>query len=118
MNPWLGVGTAALGCAALAYRLREPKSTWQKAGERADELLSQTAEHLHSWPAVIADAALGAVSAAFNAKSRQRATNAVADQAADAAERFADAGSRIWRRLQTISKEAGELYPQVRKVIA
>ena len=118
MNPWLGVGTAALGCAALAYRLREPKSTWQRASQRADELLSQTTKHLHSWPGVIAGAALGAVSTAYSAKSRKRGMNSVAYQAADAAERFADAGSRLWRRLQTISKEAGELYPRVRKVIA
>src|SRR5438874_9622955 len=53
INPWLGVGTAALGCAALAYRLREPKSAWQRTGERADELWSRTSKQLRPWAGVI-----------------------------------------------------------------
>jgi hypothetical protein len=118
INPWLGAGTAALGCAALAYRLREPKSTWQRASERADQMLSQTAKQLRPWMGVIASAAISTASTAYNAKSRRRATNSVAGRAANAADRFADAGSRIWRRLQTISGETGKLYPRVRKMIA
>ncbi len=112
VNPWLGIGagTAALGCTALAYRLREPKSAWQKASERADELASQTAKQLRPWLGVIASVAISAVSAAYNGRSRKRAANV--------ADRLADAGSRIRRRLQTISGETGKLYPRVRKLIA
>ncbi len=120
MNPWLGIGagTAALGCAALAYRLKQPKSTWQMASERADELLSETGRQLRPWLGVFAGAAMSAASLAYNAKMRRRATESVADRAADAADRFAAAGSRIWRHIQTISEEAGKLYPSVRKMIA
>lgn len=116
MNPWLGIGAgaAALGCAALVYRIGEPKSTWQRASERADELASQVGKQLRPWRGVIASAAISAVVAAYNAKSRRRATNSVAD----AADRVADAGSRLWRRLQTVSGDAGKLYPRVRKLIA
>ena len=118
MNPWLGAGTAALGCAALAYRLSERKSSWQRVREGADVWLSPTTKRLRPWASVIASAAVSAASAAYNAKSRRRATDLVADGAASAADGFADVGSRIWRRLRTISKEAAELHPRVRKVLA
>lgn len=101
VNPWLGIGTvtAALGCAALAHRMREPKSTWERASERADEVVSHTRKQLKPWLGVITSAAISAASAAYNAKSRRRATNSVADRAANAAYRFVDVGSRIWRRV-------------------
>ena len=120
INPWVGVGatTAALGCAALAHRLREPKSTRQRASERADEFVSQTTKQLRPWLGVIASATLSAASAAYNAKSRRRTTNSLANRASNAAYRFADAGSRIWRRVQTIPGETGKLYPRVRQMIA
>lgn len=108
VNPWLGMGTvtAALGCAALANRMREPKSTWQRASERTNEIVSQTSKQLKPWLGLITSAAISAASAAYNAKSRRRATNPIADRAAKAAYRFVDAGSRIW------------LYPRVRRLIA
>jgi hypothetical protein len=92
-RPWVGIGagTAALGSAALAYRLRRPQSLWQKSGERAEELFSQTGK---------------------------RAAETVTDEAADTADRVARAASSIWRRLQTISAESGKLYGRTRKLIA
>ena len=120
MNPWLGVGaaTAALGSAALAYRLSHPKSSWQKATERGEEFLSQTGKQLRPWLGAIASAALSVASATYNAKSRRRVAATVTDKTADAAEHFADAASRIWRRLRTISAETSKLYPQARKMLA
>jgi hypothetical protein len=120
MNPWLGIGTvtAALGCAALRHRMRAPKSTLQRASERADQIVSQTSKQLRPWLGVISGAAISAASAAYNAKSRRRATNSVADRAASAAYRFVDAGSRIWRRVQPISVENGKFYSRVRRLIA
>lgn len=106
------------GMRSLAYRFREPKSTWQRASERADEFVSQTGKQLRPWLGVIASAAFSAASAAYNGKSRRLATNSVADRAANAADRFTDVGSRIWRRLQTISGVTSKLYPRVRKLIA
>jgi hypothetical protein len=110
INPWLGVGTAALGCAALAYSRRQPKSTWQKASEHADRLSSQTAKQLRPWPGIIASVAMGAASAAFDSKSRKRVM--------DGADTFANVASRVFQRLETIFKQAGKLYPQIRKVMA
>ena len=120
LNPWLGVGagTAALGSAALAYRLRRPRSSWQKASEHADELLSQTGKQLRPWLGLIASAALSAASATYNAKSRRRVAATVMDKTANAADHFADTTSRIWRRLRTISAETSKLYPQARKMFA
>ena len=119
MKPWLriGAGAAALGCATLAYRRREPKSAWRRAGERADEWASQTGRQLRPWLGVIASTAISAASVAYNAKARKPA-NPVADRAANAADRLAHAGTRIWRGLQAISGETGKLYPRVRKLVA
>lgn len=120
MKPWLGIGgaTAAVGCAALAYRLREPKSRWQRVSKRADDIVSQTGKQLKPWLAVIAGTTLSVASTAYSAKMQRRVRNSVADRAANAAYRVADAGSRIWRRVQTISGETGKLYPRVRQMIA
>jgi hypothetical protein len=118
IDPRLGIaaGTAVLGSAAAlaAYRLRRPKSPWQKASQRADELYSQSVEQLRPWLGVIASVGLSAASAIYSAKSRSR----MGDKAANAADQFADAASRIWGRLQKISAETGKLYPRARKLIA
>jgi hypothetical protein len=115
----LGVGaTTAVGCAALAYRLRKPKNPWQKGSERAQAIVSQSARQLKPWLPVIASAGISAASAAYRSKSRKQGKNPAADRAANAAYRVADAGSKFWRRVQTISREAGKLYPSVRQRIA
>jgi hypothetical protein len=110
INPWMGLGAASatLGCAALAHRMRAPKSNWEKASKQADRFVSQTSKQLKPWVGLIASATISAASAAYNAKTRKQATNKVADRAADAAYKFADAGSRIWRRVQNISGETSK----------
>ena len=120
INPWLGVGagTAALGGAALAYRLRQPKPAWKRASERAEELVSETGKHLRPSLATLAGISLSVASALYNAKSRKRTTHAIAGKTADAADHVAEVGSRIWRRLQTISGESAKLYPRFRKMVA
>jgi hypothetical protein len=80
--------------------------------------MSQSGKQLRPWVGLVATAAISAASAAYSAKSRRRATGAMADRAANAADRLSSAGSRLWRRLQTISGEAGKLYPEVRRRIA
>src|SRR5579862_5629366 len=73
INPWLSVGaTTAVGCAALAYRLRKPKNAWQKGserakaiGERAQAIVSQNAKQIRPWLPVIASAGISAASAAY-----------------------------------------------------
>ena len=120
IKPWVGIGagTAALGSAALAYRLRRPQSSWQKAGKRAEEMFSQTGKQLRPWLGVISSIAVSAASATYNSKSRKRTAAAVTDEAAHTADRVARAASGIWRRLQTISAESGKLYSRTRKLIA
>jgi hypothetical protein len=120
INPWVGIGagTAALGSAALAYRLRRPRNPWQKAGERAEELLSQTGKQLRPWLGAVGTAALGAASLTYNAKARKRLTAAAADESVQAADRFGQAASRLWRRLQTISAESGQLVTRARHLVS
>jgi hypothetical protein len=76
MNPWLGIGAgaAALGCAALVYRIGEPKSTWQRASERAAQLASQVGKQLRPWREVIASAAISAVVAYMSNRGDGRRT--------------------------------------------
>jgi hypothetical protein len=121
MNPWLGIGagTAALGSAALAYRLRRPRSSWQKAADRAEDLLAQTRKQLRPWMGVAGTAALSAASLTYNAKSRKRlAQTATGEAAQHAADRFAHAASSLWKRLQAISAESGQLINRTRKLVA
>ena len=115
-NPWLmiGTGTAALGGAAVAYRLRERErergSVWQKAGRRADKFASDTGKQLRPWLGMIAAVAASAASAAESSKWRRKVGNR--------AEGLATTGLRLCQRLQTISSEGSKVYPRIRKLIA
>jgi hypothetical protein len=101
----------------MAYSRRQPKSAWDRATEQADEALSQARKQLRPWLGVLASAAISVASAAYNNKSRQRAGKQVSKQAAGAAERIADTGSQILKRLRTISGETSKLYPRVKQMI-
>jgi hypothetical protein len=119
INPWVGAGAgaAALGCAALAYSRRRPKSAWDRAAEQADEALSQARKQLRPWLGVLASTAISVASAAYKSKSRQRAQEVVSKETGNAAERIAETGSQILKRLRTISGETSKLYPRVKQMI-
>src|SRR5262249_51816063 len=92
VNPWLmiGTGTAALGGAAIANRLRRRENTWQKATRRAEEFGLHAGKQLRPWLGLVA--AVAATAEASRARKRARR----------ASEGLATTGLRIWRRLQTI----------------
>ena len=120
INPWVGAGagTAALGGAALAYKLRQPKSGWKRAGDRAGEFANQAGKQLRPGLGAIAAASLSVASALANAKSRKRAGERLAEGTENAADNLAEVGTRIWQRLQTISEEGAKLYPHLKKMMA
>jgi len=120
INPWIGAGagTAALGGAALAYRLRQPKPGWRRAGQRAGEFVTENAKQLRPGLGAIAAASLSVASALATAKSRKSTANRIANGTSNAADNVAEVGSRIWQRLQTISEEGAKLYPHLKKMIA
>ena len=103
VNPWVGVGAGtALGSAALAYRLRRPKTAMEKATQRAQELSTQTGSKLRPILGLIAATALRAAMATSDPKSRKRMAEKVKDKTANAADQIADRASRTWRRMQTV----------------
>jgi len=120
INPWVGAGAGAtaLGGAALAYKLRQPKSRWNRAGERAGDFVSETGKQMRPGLGAIAAASLSVASALASAKARKRTGDRIAEGTSNAADNVAEVGSRIWQRLQTISEEGAKLYPHLKKMMA
>ena len=116
-KPWMGVvAGAAVGSAALAYWLKPKPSAWEQAGRRTQQIAAQAKHQLEPWMSLAASTAIGLVSAAYS--RRTDAQKSVGEGTRLTADKLAETGLQLLRRVQRISSETGKLYPQVRKLIA
>jgi H+/gluconate symporter-like permease len=120
LKPWMGVAAgAAAGTAGLAaYKMRHKPTTWERVGQQASDMAGQARESMQPWMALVASAAVSAISLARNRKRRAQASDSVRESATEAAQAIAETGARLFRRVQNLSGETRRLYPRVRKLIA
>ncbi len=114
-DSYLNIPAIVAACAAaLAAYLRSRGSrqtNWRRIAHRADSVARRAEKEFRPWAGLAASAAISLLSAAYS----RRARSAPRQEAAD---RAADAGTRLLHSLRRIARESGRLYPRLRKLFA
>ena len=119
VKPWMGLAAgAAVSGAGLAYKMRRKPGTLEVAQKRAGEVAAQGTQAIKPWVSLAITTALGAIAAARDPKKRRRAAESMRDSAGPTAEKLAEAGANLMRRVQHLTEETRKLYPSVKRLIA
>lgn len=119
VKPWMGVAAgAAVTGAGLAYKLRSKPTGWDVARKRAAKVAEGCNDAVQPWMSLAASAALGAASLARSRRKQTQTADSIKESVSEAADKLAETGARLFRRVQHLSGETRKLYPSVRRLIA